>query len=182
MLLLNKLQAISRAINERRQLDHGWEVELRCPKCGTVAAPVFNGWTPNLNIGFGKTPAIFAKVNCPECETDLKKVAGEKLVELFAGISIASKIRNLIGGSVLLTALFLICLGGKIWMWHPVFNWLFPVIFLVFVSSSFWMSKYFQAPRRKCACGNPRYKFMGMLGRSSCFRCSSCGRLLRIPD
>jgi hypothetical protein len=36
--------------------------------------------------------------------------------------------------------------------------------------------------RRQCACGRPDYRFLGMLGRSYCYRCDSCGRLLRIRD
>jgi hypothetical protein len=31
-------------------------------------------------------------------------------------------------------------------------------------------------------CGEPDYVFLGMLGRSYCYRCSSCGRLLRLRD
>ena len=38
------------------------------------------------------------------------------------------------------------------------------------------------SPRFRCDCGQPAYKFMGMLGRSYCYRCSSCGRLLRLRD
>ena len=36
--------------------------------------------------------------------------------------------------------------------------------------------------RKRCPCGVPNYIFMGMLARTYCYRCSTCGRLLRLRD
>ena len=51
MSLLEKLRTMRSSRNEQMQLQHGWEVELVCPKCGTVAQPVFNGWTRTIELG-----------------------------------------------------------------------------------------------------------------------------------
>jgi hypothetical protein len=34
--------------------------------------------------------------------------------------------------------------------------------------------------KAQCACGQPAYHFMGLLGRTDCYRCATCGRLLRL--
>ena len=180
--MLTSIKKRRTMLNERRQLQHGWEVDLPCPKCGIVAIPVFNGWTPNQKVGFGKTSTICANLNCPRCDADLKEVAGEKLAELFVNVSVPPRNRNAILGYVLLSIALLVCLGGNFWMRQPAFAWLYPVIVVMFTSSRYWFTRYVHSARYQCDCGNPCHKFMGMLGRSYCFRCSSCGRLLRIRD
>ncbi len=88
MSLLEQIRTMRRNRDERLHLQHGWEVELSCPKCGTVALPVFSGWTPNNRGGFGTTAIIYANVACQGGDADLREAAGEKLNELFADISI----------------------------------------------------------------------------------------------
>lgn len=74
---------------------HGWEVVLRCPACGIVAAPVFWGWTPSHAVGFGNTLTIYADLDCARCGAALKDAAGRKLVELFADVPIPARNRRL---------------------------------------------------------------------------------------
>jgi hypothetical protein len=62
--------------------EHGWEVPLRCDRCGADSVPNFHGWTPSLVINFGNKPTIYANLECPECGENMKAVAGEKLVEM----------------------------------------------------------------------------------------------------
>ena len=182
MSLLERIRTMRSNRNEQMHLQHGWEAELVCPKCGTVAQPVFNGWTPNNRVGFGMTSVVYANVTCSGCHADLQKVAELKLIELFADISMPAKNKKAIWGYVLLTVAFLVCLGGKFWMRQPAFDWLYPVIFAVFTSSGIWFTRYVHSAQHKCECGNASCKFMGMLGRSYCLRCSTCGKLLRLRD
>jgi hypothetical protein len=182
MSLLKNLRTKLSTLNERRRLQHGWEVELLCPQCGTVAPPVFNGWDPNSNIGFGKDATIFANVTCSKCHAGLKDAAVGKLVEMFADEAIPPTNRKAIGGYLILTVAFLVCIVGRFFMRLPAFDWLYPVILVLFSSSAFWFTQAVHNARHQCECGNPSYLFMGMLGRSYCLRCSSCGKLLRLRD
>jgi hypothetical protein len=77
------------------QHTHGWEVELRCPACGVVALPAFNGWTPSYAINFGDTPTIYADLTCRSCDADLRQAAGTKLVELFATVGVPPRNKRL---------------------------------------------------------------------------------------
>ena len=58
-----------------------------------------------------------------------------------------------------------------------------PLLFLPLLAPTImWFNWQIASIRCRCECGKPAYKFMGMLGRSYCYRCSSCGRLLRLRD
>ena len=147
--------------------------------------PDFSGWTPDRTIRFGNAPTVVANLSCDQCGIGLQKVAGDKLVELFRDLRIDAANRWLIVGFtiytlVLLTVLLWIALKfpaarkwesafalGHLVLIHPVIR-----LFNARVSSL----------HHRCECGNPNYKFMGLLGRSYCFRCSTCGRLLRLRD
>ena len=61
---------------ERMQHEHGWEVELRCQRCGSDAMPIFKGWTPSLAINYGNRPTIYANLECPRCGEDLRRGRG----------------------------------------------------------------------------------------------------------
>lgn len=173
---------------ERLQHQHGWEVELRCPACAASALPSLDGWTPSYAVNFGDAPTIYANVTCSKCGVDLKDAAGKKLVEIFAGVPVPPRNNWLlvwflvfaVGTPLLLTAgLYLGVLAGW-WGYRgfvglsflPVLLW--PVLM--------WFNWQVASIRFQCACGNPAYKFMGLLGRSYCYRCSSCGKLLRLRD
>jgi hypothetical protein len=163
------------------QHEHGWEVELGCPHCGITALPVYDGWAPSSAINYGKVPTIYARLHCPRCGHDLKRAAGEKLVELFSGVSVPPAARR-----VMLAFLLLMVLWFGALTWSAVAKWRFgPLLFLnLMLLSPLIMCLNWQIHkiRLRCACGAPNYKFMGLLGRSYCYRCSSCGRLLRLRD
>ncbi len=170
-----------RQYRERLQHQHGWEVELTCPVCGVVT-PVYNGWTSSHAIHLGNTPTIFANLNCPQCVADLHEAAGKKLVELFADIAVTPFNRRLIVWFVGL------CAGGiPLFLGAGTFlgslgqgaTFLGVVYYGLLVM---WFNGQVASIRYRCVCGNPTYKFMGMLGRSYCYRCSSCGKLLRLQD
>jgi hypothetical protein len=36
--------------------------------------------------------------------------------------------------------------------------------------------------RSRCQCGKPEYELLGLLGRSYCYRCRSCGQPLLFRD
>ena len=182
MSLIEKLRAMRAAREERSRLHHGWDVELRCPQCGTDSVPNMAGWTPNARIAFGKTATIFANLTCPKCATDLKGVAGEKLIQLFADIPIHPRNRTAIFSYLILTILFLLALGGRVWLRMPVFDWVYPIVFALFMSSRFWFNELIHAARHQFDCGLHAYQFMGLFGRSYCFRCGTCGKLLRLRD
>ena len=56
-------------------------------------------------------------------------------------------------------------------------------LFLVFIRPLIlWMNWQIASLRHQCECGRPGYKFMGLLGRSYAYRCSTCGKLLRLRD
>jgi hypothetical protein len=50
---------------QRLMQEHGWEVPLRCGRCGSDSVPNFHGWTPSQVINFGNKPTIFANLECP---------------------------------------------------------------------------------------------------------------------
>ena len=81
---------------ERLINDHGWEVPLRCGRCGADAVPIYHGWTPSQVINFGNTPTIYANLECPKCGEDMKEVAGEKLVALFADLATPAKFKQMV--------------------------------------------------------------------------------------
>ena len=64
-------------------------------------------------------------------------------------------------------------------------GWAFSLLALLALFSGpavMWCNYRIHSIRHECECGKPDYLFMGLLGRSSCHRCSSCGKLLRLRD
>jgi hypothetical protein len=156
---------------QRMQHEHDWEVELRCPACGLLAHPVFRGWTPSHAVSFGNRPTIYASLDCPACGAGLKATAGEKLVELFADVHVGLP----------LAMVAVIAPGIR----YRREAWALTVLMLLVLSSrslGMWFNYQIASIRCRCQCGRPGYKFMGLLGRSYCYRCSSCGRRLRLKD
>ena len=173
--------------------EHGWQIELECSQCGHVGLPKYDGWTPKRHIRFRKKPTIYANVACPECSKDLKKEAGNKLVELFSDLPIPPQNKRLIYGFVLAVfglplVLFGVVFGGVAagWWDSSTFLWLsflclaVPPTILLF--GSFLFTYKLASIRHACECGEPKYLFMGRLGHSRCYSCSTCGRLLRVQD
>jgi hypothetical protein len=172
---------------QRMQHEHGWEVELRCPACGLLAHPVFRGWTPSHAVSFGNRPTIYARLDCPACGAGLKATAGEKLLELFADVPLPARNRRLMSWFVALhvglpLAMVAVIAPGIRYRREA---WALTVLMLLVLSSrslGMWFNYQIASIRCRCQCGRPGYKFMGLLGRSYCYRCSSCGRRLRLKD
>ncbi len=168
---------------------HGWEVELQCPACGLVAMPVYNGWTPGHSLKLGNRPTIYANLNCRACGADLKEAAGAKLVELFAEVRTPSRNRRLIAtfivGGLLFEAFLMAAVSyfdSRRGLWSLVSTFLLTGQMILLFPFIIWLNSRIALIRHQCECGKPAYKFMGLLGRSGCYRCSSCARLLRTRD
>ena len=165
--------------------EDGWDVPLRYPRCGVEAEPACNGWAPNHAVHFGKMPTVIVNVSCAGCRADLRAAAADKLVELFGDVAINSTNRWLIA---IFAIYFLLMLPLLLWtvMRFPVARGLEAMIgvghVLLIHPIIRWFNNRVAALRHSCACGKPHYKFMGMLGRSYCYRCSTCGQLLRLRD
>ena len=173
---------------ERAQHQHGWEVELQCPECNHDGKPKYDGWTPNKAVKFGDTPTIYANVTCSECGHDLKTEAGKKLTELFKDVSIPPRNKRLLYGFISVVVGVPLILAGLLWAgvaagwWgYPAFGWL-NLLWIIVVPAILYFNYKVASIRFACECGDPKYLFMGLLGRSYCYRCSTCGKLLRVRD
>jgi hypothetical protein len=174
--------------NERLRHRHGWNVELACPACGVAAVPAMDGWTPSLAVNFGNSPTIYANLRCRSCGADLTGEAGKKLVELFADVPTPPANRRLLAGFVaLLVGVPLVLIAGLSlgvqagWWGYWAFQGLTLLPMLVW-PLILWFNWRVASIRFECDCGKPDYYFMGLLGRSYCYRCHSCGQLLRLRD
>jgi hypothetical protein len=127
-------------------------------------------------------------LRCAECAHDLKEAAGQKLREEFGGIQITKRNKVLlrlfllfiIGVPGLAAAVMALGVATDLWG-ADVFLYL---VLLAFLSAPGIMIFNYRIAllRRRCACGKADYRFIGMLGRSYCYSCASCGRPLRIRD
>lgn len=160
-------------------LKHGWEVDLKCPECGCLGKPKYSGWTPSYAMKFGSAPVIYANLTCDKCGGNLKDTAGKKLVELFSKVPVSVENKRILFWFIFVIAAIPIALisifGSKAFM-----SFVFIPV-LIFPAIMFFNYKVASLHTR-CECGRPDYVFMGMLGRSYCHRCSSCGKLLRSRD
>jgi hypothetical protein len=178
--MFDRLSKVLRTFQQRQRHEHGWQVELRCGRCGTTAVPQYLGWTPNARIAFGSRPTIYADLVCPQCAASLTSTAGEKLVELFGPMTMPPENKGAMIAFVLLTVGF-VAAGLVIQAWRA-WAWLAIIPLLAVRPLMLWFSNRVSSLRRECPCGDPRYLFMGMLGRSMCYRCSACGHLLRLRN
>ena len=163
--------------NERLKLQHGWEVELTCAKCGHSGIPKYAGWQSKNRVAFGRTVVVYARLSCPKCGRSLETEAGDWLVDTFAAVSTHPACRRLLIGFILLILLlFVICTIATI----ATGSFGAFAGFLLLAPAGMLLNYRVASLRFRCACGRPCYIFMGLLGRSSCERCSTCGRLLRL--
>lgn len=182
------MSSLLQRYREAVQHEHGWDVALTCNACGTRAVPVYKGWTPSKTVGFGTTPTLYADLACTTCGTNLQQDARAELVRLFAEEPLAAAnkrlIRRFVGAMIFLfVALPLLLFAGTAagWWEYGAFLLLSPLAVLT-APAIFYFNYRIAALRQTCPCGAPRYIFMGMLGRSYCYRCRTCGQQLRMRD
>jgi hypothetical protein len=179
--LLNKYNAAVRNT-------HGWRVDLFCGKCGFHGMPRYEGWVKGMDVHFADQPTIYAKFACPQCGNRLTEEAGKTLVGMFRDVPMPEKNSRIIGefivGLFLVPLLFAGLLVAGVQM-----GWWGYSAFMVLAASALFiqplvmvMNYRIAMLRSSCPCGRPEYLFMGQLGRSACYCCSSCGRLLRLRD
>ena len=109
-------------------------------------------------------------------------------MEQFSGIAVPGRNKSLIAWFVVfvtgvpLVLMACIYLGIRAGYWgNQAFTSL--TLMAVIIGPAIMVFNYrISSVRRTCGCGSPDYIFMGLLGRSYCFRCSSCGNLLRMRD
>ncbi len=182
------MASIMAKYREAVELNHGWDIELACAECGWSGVPKYEGWTPGFPKGFGKTPTIYANLKCPECGKDLKDEAAAKLVELFGDIPIDQRnkgylmlfITAVVGIPAVLLAF--IAMGVKTGLWGTQAYTLLTLLPILIAPAIMLMNYKIGRISTQCECGGAKYIFLGMLGRSYCHHCSSCGKLLRTRD
>ena len=179
--LLNKYNSVVRN-------RHGWNVELTCTQCALSGQPRYEGWSPDLTANVSGHPTIYAKLACPKCGRRLTDEAGRKLVELFKDVAILEQnekiIKTFIADLIIVPLVFaaLLFVGVQFGWWG------YSAFAILALSAAFIqplvmrMNYRIAMMRSRCACGQPNYIFMGLLGRTYCYRCTSCGRLLKLRD
>lgn len=179
--LLNKYNRVVRNT-------HGWNVELTCTQCSSSGLPRYEGWSPNLAVSVSGRPHIYAKLACPKCGRRLTEEAGRKLVELYRDVAVPEQngkiIKEFIAGLIIVPFVFaaLLFVGVQFGWWG------YSAFAILAISAAFIqplvmrMNYRIALLRSRCDCGQPDYIFMGLLDRTYCYRCSSCGRLLRLRD
>ena len=167
---------------------HGWNVELTCTQCALSGQPRYEGWSPDLTLNVSGHPTIYAKLACPKCGRRLTDEAGRKLVELFKDVAIPEQngkiITTFIAGLIIVPFVFAVLLFvGVQFGWWGYSAFVILALSAAFIQPLVMRMNYRIAMLRSwCACGQPNYIFMGLLGRTYCYRCSSCGSLLRMRD
>lgn len=161
----------------------GWEVELTCPACHTTAIPEYGGHRARNTMRFGNEPTIYAELRCPNCGEDMEVAAGQKLVEMFSEERMPPGNKRVfvwlgVGFVVLMLATLLPAVITGI----PALYLLLLVFPLLLGPTILLLNYRVHSARLHCVCDEPRYVFMGLLGRSSCYRCSNDGNLLRLRD
>lgn len=169
---------------------HGWDVELTCSQCGTGALPRYEGWSPSLSGYTNVNIQVFAKVACTKCGKRLTGEAGRKLADLFDNLEITAENRNIITGFI--TRLFLVpavlafvlFLGAQMdwWGWGLGTVWILLISALAIPVFVFWKNSQIAGLPTRCECGKPHYIFMGTLENNHCYRCFSCGKLLKVRE
>ncbi len=163
------------------RLQHGWEVDLTCRECGHSGLPRYEGWEPNGAINLGNAPTMFARVSCASCERDLRSVAGEKLVAMFSDQAIPATNKRMIFCFVLAVVFLVTLIPVAQFVFETRFQFAW-IGFLLVLPLTMAFNFRVASMRRRCPCGKPKYVFMGMLGRTYCYRCSTCGNCLRLRD
>jgi DNA-directed RNA polymerase subunit RPC12/RpoP len=148
--------------------------------------PRYEGWSPHM-AGAGDA-TIFARLACPACGQRLIDEPVRKLVGLFAGVPVSAQnhriIKEFIAGlvTVPLTFAFVLFVGLQMGWWrNNAFGLL--VLSAAVIPLLVMLKNYRIAMLRSvCDCKKPAYYLLGTLQGTCCYRCSSCGRLLRLQE
>jgi ribosomal protein S27E len=167
---------------------YGWDVELTCEQCGFAGVPRYEGWSPGLDSGLGENVRVYAKVACPSCGRRLTKEAGKRLIALFRGLDIPAENRRVLSRFIL--RLFLVPAGLAFVLFFGMqmdwWNWGMGTVWILVVSAIAIPPLVLVRNRRladlptRCDCGKAQYVFMGALEGEHCYRCYSCGRLMKL--
>jgi len=167
---------------------HGWEIPVVCLQCGREGVPRYDDWTPSAAVHFGNTPTIYAELFCKECGKNLREEAGSELVRLFSRLSTDRVNKRVVWQVVFVLAVIPLLVSAVVWfgvhrgLWGAWAFSLLSLLTLLIAPMIMWFNYQIAAIRHRCPCGSPDYIFLGLLGRSYCYRCSNCGRLLRLRD
>jgi len=131
---------------------------------------------------------VSAKLACPVCGRRLIDEPIRKLAELFAGVAVSAQnsriMKQFIAGLVVVpvTLAFALFMGLQMGFWgNNAFGLL--VLSAALIPLLVMLKNYRIALLRSdCGCKKPEYRFLGMLEGTGCYRCSSCGLLLRLQE
>ncbi len=169
---------------------YGWDIELTCGQCGATAMPRYEGWSPSLKTNLGPNVRVYAKVACPKCGRRLTGEAGKKLVGLFGDLDLCKRngkiITQFIARLFLVPAVlaFVLFFGMKMdwWDWGLGTLWVLLVSAVSIPVLVRLKNKDIELLSCTCECGKPHYICMGSLENNNCYRCYSCGRLLKVRE
>jgi len=173
---------------ESSRLQYGWDCELECLKCKHIGQPKIYALKQGKILRAKKIPVLHMTLHCLACGQDLQREAESEIVKLFSDIHISKKNAKLITWnricSVCLSFLLLLCLYFSMFTDFPIRQTFpsFVLISLVFIVVVKYFVYQFTLLKKACACGSTKLVFMGSLGQSYCFRCASCGTLVKIDD
>lgn len=168
---------------------YGWDVELTCTGCKFSGQPRYEGSSPSLTSNVPNA-TIYAKVACTKCGRRLTDEAGRKLADLFGKVEISEQNKKIIGRFItrliLVPAMlaFVLFFGMQMDWW----NWGLGTLWVLLVSAvsipllTMLKNKRVAGLPLECECGKPHYILMGSLDSAYCYRCYSCGRLLKVRE
>ncbi len=169
---------------------YGWDVELTCEGCGSAGLPRYEGWSPDLDSGPDGTIQVYAKLACAKCGRRMTREAGKKLTDLFREVDIPGENRNIL--TRFITRLFIVPAGLAFllffgmqmdwWSWGMGTVWILAVSAITIPVIVLLRNRQLAQLPNRCECGKAHYVYMGTLSGEQCFRCFSCGRLLKVRE
>jgi hypothetical protein len=169
---------------------YGWDVELTCSQCKFSGQPRYEGWSPSLKTGIAGNVTVYAKVACPQCGRRLTGEAGGKLVDLFRDVDVPAQNKRIanwfIAGLILVpfALAFVLFFGMQMdwWGWGLGTVWVLVVSAVAIPVLVVLKNNRVGELSLQCDCGRPHYVYMGSLDGAYCYRCFSCGRLLKLQE
>ncbi len=169
---------------------YGWDVDLACEQCGFAGLPRYEGWSPDLEAGLGPAVQVYAKVACPRCGRRLTSEAGKKLLALFRDVEHSRENRNIL--SKFVARLFVVPAGLAFvlffgmqmdwWSWGMGTVWILVVSAIAIPVIVLARNRQLAALPHRCGCSKPHSVYMGTLDGDHCYRCYSCGMLLKVRE